>query len=408
MATTPSPLSLKQKVLLSIGVPCVLLLILEGLARLLLMVGVGATPVAQPVALEMPTWMLKDANALARAKPSKDAFDWLSMFVEGDGYRVRMIPNAHKLVKNTFSLISADRERRYEVTANALGFRGPLVTPEKGPNTFRITVFGDSSSFGWGVNAEDSWWMLMLHELQKRHPDRTIEVANFAIPGDSSAYGRLLFDTFAPQFQSDVVILGFGANDAKGVFTSHTEQVAKFTGKRSLLRAAAVLHKSALVTILKGLLPAPKPPGASGSAKGGAAQKRVPAVSVRDYGSNMVAMGQRAKELGNQGVVFLGLCTHPAYARKARLEAKNNGYLWLNGQSQLIKLLPKLQEGALYSEYVERMQRLYPEDLKRNRLFYVTSDGCHPNELGHRYVADQLVELLTSASLIPNEADRSH
>ncbi len=402
MANESSPLSLKQKLLLSVGVPCVMLLLLEGLARLLLIAGVGAAPAAQPVALEMPTWMLKDANALARAKPSKDAFDWLSMFVEGDGYRVRMIPNAHKSVKNTFSLISADRERRYEVSANALGFRGPLVTPEKGPNTFRIAVFGDSSSFGWGVNAQDSWWMLLQQELQKRHPERTIEIANFAIPGDSSAYGKLLFDTFAPQFQSDVVILGFGANDAKGVFTSHTEQVSRFTGKRSLLKAVAVLQKSALVTLLKGLLPATKPSGKVSTAEGSPATKRVPAVSLGDYGQNMVSMGQTAKELGNKGVVFLGLCTHPAYARKARLEAKNNGFLWLNGQSQLVKLLPQIQKGELYPEYVERMQRMYPDDLKRNRLFYVTSDGCHPNELGHRYVADQLVELLTAAKLIGN------
>jgi lysophospholipase L1-like esterase len=402
MAKESTPLSLKQKLLLSVGVPCVMLLLLEGIARLLLIAGVGAAPAAQPVALEMPTWMLKDANALARAKPSKDAFDWLSMFVEGDGFRVRMIPNTHKSVKNTFSLISADRERRYEVSANALGFRGPLVTPEKGPNTFRIVVFGDSSSFGWGVNAEDSWWMLLQQELQKRSPERTIEIANFAIPGDSSAYGKLLFDTFAPQFQSDVVILGFGANDAKGVFTSHTEQVSRFTGKRSLLRALAVLQKSALVTILKGLLPATKPSAKASSAEGSPAPKRVPAVSLRDYGQNMVAMGQAAKELGNKGVVFLGLCTHPAYARKARLEAKNNGFLWLNGQSQLVKLLPQIQQGELYPEYVERMQRTYPDDLKRNKLFYVTSDGCHPNELGHRYVADQLVELLTAAKLVGN------
>jgi lysophospholipase L1-like esterase len=244
--------------------------------------------------------------------------------------------------------------------------------------------------------------MLLQQELQKRSPERTIEIANFAIPGDSSAYGKLLFDTFAPQFQSDVVILGFGANDAKGVFTSHTEQVSRFTGKRSLLRALAVLQKSALVTILKGLLPATKPSAKASSAEGSPAPKRVPAVSLRDYGQNMVAMGQAAKELGNKGVVFLGLCTHPAYARKARLEAKNNGFLWLNGQSQLVKLLPQIQQGELYPEYVERMQRTYPDDLKRNKLFYVTSDGCHPNELGHRYVADQLVELLTAAKLVGN------
>jgi lysophospholipase L1-like esterase len=402
MPNDSTPLSLKQKILLSVGVPCVLLLILEGSARLLLLTGVGAAPAAQPVALEMPTWMMKDANAIARAKPSKDALDWLSMFVEGDGYRVRLIPNAHKSVKNTFSLISADRERRYEIAANALGFRGPLVTPEKGPNTFRIVVFGDSSSFGWGVNAEDSWWMLLQQELQKHYPEKTIEVANFAIPGDSSAYGKLIFDTFAPQYQSDVVILGFGANDAKDVFTSHTEQVSRFTQKRSLLKVVAVLQKSALVTLLKGLLPGSKPSGASSLAAGKSTPSRVRAVSVRDYGRNMITMAQSAEVLGSKEVIFLGLCTPPSYARKARLGAQKNGFLWLNGQSQLVKLLPHIQKGELYPDYVERMERAYSDDLKRNELFYVTSDGCHPNELGHRYVADQLVELLTTAKLIQN------
>ena len=399
MTTGTQPLTIKHKLLLSVGVPCVMLLLLEGVARLLLLSGVGAPPAAQPVALEMPTWMLRDANALARAKPSKDAFDWLNMFVEGDGYRVHMIPHSSKAVKNTFSLISADQERRYQVTANALGFRGPLVPPQKGPNTFRILVFGDSSSFGWGVNAEDSWWMLLQQELKKRYADKDIEIANFAIPGDSSAYGKLIFDTFAPQFQSDVIILGFGANDAKGVFTSHTEQVSRFTAKRSLLRVIGLLQGSALVTILKGLLPTPgssNPVGRSTIS----VRQRVPAVSVEDYGNNMVSMGRTAKELGNKSVVFLGLCTHPAYARKARQDAKNNGFLWFNGQSRLIKLLPQIQKKEIYPEYVERMERSYGEDLKRNRLFYVTSDGCHPNELGHRYVADQLAEILSTDGFI--------
>lgn len=399
MTTSTTPLSLKQKLFLSVGVPCIILLLLEGLAYILLRAGIGAPPAIQPVALEMPTWMLRDANALARATPSKDAFDWLNMFVEGDGYRVHLIPNSSKAVKNTFSLISADQERRYQITANALGFRGPEVAPTKGPNTFRILVFGDSSSFGWGVNEEDSWWTLLRQELKKRYPDKNIEIANFAIPGDSSAYGKLIFDTFAPRFQSDLVILGFGANDAKGVFTSHTEQVSRFTQKRSMLRVLGFLQKSALVTILKGAL-RPRESSKTGAESSAPSRKRVPAVSVRDYGNNMVTMGLKAKELGNKNAVFLGLCANPTYARKARQDAKSNGFLWLNGQSQLVKLLPHIQRKDVYPEYVERMERSYPDDLKKNKLFYVTSDGCHPNELGHRYVADQLAEMLDAAGLV--------
>jgi hypothetical protein len=58
----------------------------------------------------------------------------------------------------------------------------------------------------------------------------------------------------------------------------------------------------------------------------------------------MVAMGRSAMELGNKKVVFLGLCIHPAYARKAKAEAKSNGFEWLNGQSLLLKLLPRIKK----------------------------------------------------------------
>lgn len=390
MSRVSTEFGIKEKLLLSIGVPCVILAILEVLAQLLVWCGVGGPPVRQPTAMEMPTWMLRDANALARAKPTRDAFEWLSMFVEGDGYRVHLIPHSSKAVKNTFSPIPYDREQRYHISANALGFRGPLLAPNKSPNTLRVLVFGDSSSFGWGVNVEDSWWSILQRSLQQHYPEKVVEIANFAIPGDSSAYGKLIFDTFASRFQSDAVILGFGANDAKGVFTSHTEQVSKFTDKRSLLKIAGALEKSALVSLSKTLMRTRmsgqgKPPP----------EQLIPAVSVEDYGSNMVAMGRSAMELGNQKVVFLGLCIHPSYARKARQAAKDNGFEWFNGQSQLLKLLPQIQKKEVYAEYVDRMEQRYPAELKNNRVFYVTSDGCHPNELGHRYVADQLTRVLT-------------
>lgn len=392
--SSPTPLTFKQRVFLVAVVPAFFLCLLEGSARVLELVGVAGSKQSAPMALEMPTWMLHDANAMARATPSKDAFDWLNLFVEGQGYRVHLIPNTTREVKNTFSLIPADASRRYRITSNSIGFRGPNITPEKDPTTFRILVFGDSSSFGWGVNAEDSWSVLLQQALEERAGGQKIEVANFAIPGDSSAYGRLIFDTFAPRYQADLVILGFGANDAKRVSVSHTDQVAKFERTEGLLEIAKVLKHSALYRVLDNLLQRSKQPASASN------RQKVAAVNQHDYAANLSYMGNKAKELGSANALFLALCTPNNYARVARTEAKQGGFLWFNGQTQLIRQLPEIESGKLYPEYVQQMQVSYPEDLERNRLFYITSDGCHPNELGHRFVADRLATIITKSGVM--------
>jgi lysophospholipase L1-like esterase len=396
---SPAPLTLKQRLFLALGVPAIFIGILELSARILIATGFGASSArSTPMQLEMPTWMLNDTNIATRASkaaPSKDAVDWLSLFVEGQGYRVHLIPNVSREVRNTFSLIPADREKRYRIESNSLGFRSREITETKPPGTFRILVFGDSSSFGWGVNGEDSWSVLLEKELQERYPDKRIEVANFAIPGDSSAYGRLLFDTFAPRFQSDLVILGFGANDAKKVYLSHTDQVTRFKDRKDLLAVSSVLKTSALYRLLDQAL--------DRAGSNTAAPKSKPealAVSKDDYAQNLHYMGQTAKELGNKNALFLALCTPNDYARIARAEARKSGFFWFNGQSKLVKLLPSIEAGQMYPEYVERMKQSYGSDLEKNRLFYVTSDGCHPNELGHRFVADQLTNLIAHSKIV--------
>jgi lysophospholipase L1-like esterase len=388
---TLQPLTLKQKFLLGVVVPLLLLLMLEAAARVLLFFRTEPAKKDQPTQLEMPTWMLQDANALARKKPSAAALDWLHMFVSGDGYRVHLIPNSTRDVQNTFSLIPADEERRYRITSNSLGFRSPELPTSKASDVFRIAIFGDSSSFGWGVNYDDSWGALLQRSLQTQAHGKKIEVVNFAIPGDSSAYGSLLFQKFAPISKADLFILGFGANDAKPVLTSHTQQVSRFQNSSSLLGITSVLKYSALVRLLENTVTKLK----SANQVSPESMQRVPAVTLNEYSSNLSSMGLKGSELGAKNSLLLTLCTPANYAKRARGVARKNGLLFFNGQSQLLKALPDIRKGKLYPEYVSRMKESYPEELATNKLFYITSDGCHPNELGHRFVSDKLTPLVT-------------
>lgn len=393
--------TLGQAVFLVVGVPLFLLASLEVGARALEYFWATKAPSTKsPNVLEMPTWMLKEANASARASVSKEDLEWLNLFQEGVGYRVRLIPHSTAQVKNTFSLIPADLKRRRTIVANSLGFRGPEVSPLKPPHTFRILIFGDSSSFGWGVEQEESWSSLLQQELQKRYPDTSIEVANFAIPGDSSAYGRLLFDTFAPEYQSDLIILGFGANDAKPVLTSHTDQVDRFRNNSTALTLRSWLRYSALFRGVERALAA-RPPASKKEVESLRAKPRIPAVTPIEYATNLAYMTERARELGNENTLILTLCTPTNYSREARLVARRLDALSFNGQGALLRLIPKVKKGYKYKEYVSAMEASYPSQLRHNERFYVTSDGCHPNELGHRFVADRLTQIIERAHLIP-------
>ncbi len=399
----PKP-SLLQSLVIATVVPLFLLATLEVGARAFepFWSRESSKAAASPKGLEMPTWMLREANSTTRPRVTAEDLAWLKLFTEGDGFRVSLIPNSSAEIQNTFSLIPNDRARRRHIKANSIGFRGPEVAPRKPANTFRVLVFGDSSSFGWGVEEGESWSSLLQKTLQQRYPSTTIEVANFAIPGDSSAYGRLLFDVFAPQYEADAVVLGFGANDAKPVVTPHTEQVARFRQKQGLLKISALLHHSALYRGLEQALAPRRAPAVSGSTASTA--PKVPAVSPRDYAANMIYMTERAKELGAKEVILLTLCTPANYSREARIVARKLKVSSLNGQGQLLRLIPKIKEGSAYPEYAELMQASYPSFLRRNDRFYVTSDGCHPNELGHRFIADQLARLIEGSALIRDPA----
>jgi hypothetical protein len=54
--------------------------------------------------------------------------------------------------------------------------------------------------------------------------------------------------------------------------------------------------------------------------------------------------------------------------------------------------LPQIKNKEIYPEIISEMEENYSKDLAKNDLFYITSDACHPNKLGHRIIADYLTK----------------
>ncbi len=387
--------------LLALVIPALVLLALELTCRVFDLDSRIAkrTSPSTPQVLEMPTWMLREDNAVARASVraslDPEALQWMNLFQEGNGYRVRLLPLIDTSVLNTFSRIPRELQERYRIQSNSLGFRGPELSENKATGTFRILVFGDSSSFGWGVNQDQMYSELLAQQLTPgslaTQSDKTfsaVEVGNFAIPGDSSEYGSLIFDQFASHYHPDLVILGFGANDAKKVVTSHTAQVSSFKESANSSAIRKILQRSAFVRVLTHLL-APKPTAVP--------NQLVTAVERKRYRSNLVRMGESAKAAGAQ-TLLLSLCTPAQYRRSAAAIAKRKGFLQLDGQELLLESLPKIQSAEIYATKAQALRKDLGTLLSQEPLLYVSSDGCHPNAIGHEIIAQGLLEVIRSTS----------
>jgi lysophospholipase L1-like esterase len=100
-------------------------------------------------------------------------------------------------------------------TANAMGFRGPVVALPKPPGTFRIVLLGESTTHGWGVSDDETIDAYMRRLLAQRYPTRKFEVVNLAFDGYDAyqQYERLRSDGL--RLEPDLLIVNAGINDVR-------------------------------------------------------------------------------------------------------------------------------------------------------------------------------------------------
>jgi len=122
---------------------------------------------------------------------------------------------------------------------NRAGFRGP-ETPERKPEAvFRLAVIGDSTAMGWGVEQHDTYASRIERRLnspdsplraasakagsqprtlgiERLQPTQRFEVLNFALAGLDAGEVSKRFEDLALRFDPDLVIWGFTLNDIRG------------------------------------------------------------------------------------------------------------------------------------------------------------------------------------------------
>lgn len=123
-----------------------------------------------------------------------------------EGNRWALRPNLHASL-----MTHHESGTTFHVSTDARGLR---LTPPDGPPTpgcqlFTILLLGDSNTFGWGLEDDETWATSLEHALA----DRGVRVINGGMPGYTVVQCLSLFERVGRLYRPQMVILSVGMHD---------------------------------------------------------------------------------------------------------------------------------------------------------------------------------------------------
>jgi lysophospholipase L1-like esterase len=153
---------------------------------------------------------------------------------------VELIPDMHVMCPRGNKTIYID--------INSKGFRDKEFSINKSSNTIRILAMGDSFTYGWYVNLNDTWPKKLEYLLNEKTNNGTnFEVLNLGIPGYDIWNVANLFAKKAYKYNPDAIIITFIENDVvpeSYIYLKQCEDVSINTSK------CKMVYKPEIVKIL--------------------------------------------------------------------------------------------------------------------------------------------------------------
>lgn len=351
-------------------------------------------------------------------------------FVEGD-FHAALETQEYQLLRSNYALYDSDRtlfwKLKPDFSEEIYNFMSPLILnptllkkglyekakfrAEVGPHryalpefvqrkeegVFRLVCIGDSNTFGWGVNPDESYPRVLAGLLKEKLPDRKVEVINMGVPGYTSLQGRVLTEEQVEELEADLVIVAYGFNDRWSVARTDAEQLKRATGftatlmyglsqSRLLLwcRVFAQRFKSRPKEAKKNLTP---------EEIKALIAKLPKRVSPKEYGKNVDAICEKLQSR-DVGVVFLDIFCVGDWGNAMRAVAKKRKITVIDGEKYLTDLLEEIRgDDPALEEYRRWAREQYtPLALETYPRLYLFNDNCHPNALGYRLLAGFVAE----------------
>jgi len=122
------------------------------------------------------------------------------------GYRHRPHSSASYLMGSKY----------FELKINALGLRQDEEVPvAKEPNELRVLFLGDSFTFGWGVDYENTFFARLQKLARQAYPDRPVRFLNGGHGGWGTQQMLAYLEATGTGFAPDLVVLMMGPNDVE-------------------------------------------------------------------------------------------------------------------------------------------------------------------------------------------------
>jgi lysophospholipase L1-like esterase len=257
----------------------------------------------------------------------------------------------------------------------------------KQPGTLRIVCLGDSVTFGYRVPAVwpqsptdyDPEWlpypMLLEKHLRAANPGRAIEVITMAVPGYTSHQGLAWLRRDIDRLAPDLITASFGWNDVS--FSDAEDRETIDTGWRAVGIRWLIDHSQAFAHATRWLR--------SRQSTTDTVPPPVARVSLPEYLNNFEAFIQLANAKGARMVIL---------AAPYRDSKTNPPEADLMGQYR----------NALYS-LARRNEVPFLDVLELTEAASPSNEGwfgelIHPNEMGHRLIASELLKLLAAKGIL--------
>lgn len=400
----------RELFLLLIVVPLFFFLIIEGIIRLS---GINTeTVISKKFKIGIPIWAYDDVNfaiagdilqhILDNELPVESA-EWMKCFTEAKYVYYKLKPNVSSYVTNTVNRMELKKGIKVKINSNSLGFRTAETPFEKPENVYRIVFLGDSATFGWGVNQEERFSHYLEEKLNSPQQKILYEAINLGIPGYTTHHAVALFDHYALRYSPDMVVLTFGANDARKI----PERVKKILKQPGWIeKSKNFLGNFKTYRLLRKFLLSIYNPFDSVNKNNN--HKLVPFVTLKEFAQNLEYIIDKGEKRGIS-IVLLGLCCPIDYLAKMSAVGRRKGVVMMDGMYIMLKSIRSIQDGTNFTKLARHYQNLYGEEvLKDRRVLYVTSDTCHPNIIGHKIIAQALYEKLFRDPNKCNVVDPDH
>lgn len=116
------------------------------------------------------------------------------------------------LKPNTQGTYKLNSSYTWSYKINSEGFRGDEIDKEKNPDEKRVIFLGDSYTFGWAINQNETY-ISRLNNLLNRNKSQRYQLINMGMPGYNTIQEAALLKTKGLKFNPDLIVLEYTIND---------------------------------------------------------------------------------------------------------------------------------------------------------------------------------------------------